>query len=135
MGDEHENRDVFDQSDELLLRLFQGWIPEERPDIEPTLYAEVLNEAIRYHQQEIEDAEEWIQEEERFLTQLQLIVQHDLNRGCQPDPACAEFLGVSMAEYQACRRKIAEAENMIHDCESLLLELYEDHPELIDFDD
>ena len=135
MDDERENRDVFDQSDELLFRLLQGWIPEEKPDLEPILYADVLNEVIHYHQQEIEDAEEWIQEEERFLTQMQLLVQHDLNRGYQPDPVCAEFLGVSMAEYRVCRKKIAEAENIIQDCEILLLELYEDHPELIDSDD
>ena len=125
------NRDIFDP-DGIFIGLLEGRIPSGISRMDPGMYAEMLIEAIRFHEDQMKEASE----EADFSAEIQEMI-YELIRD-DPDQLAGFWPDYQMdmerlpEDIAFSTEKMLVAKTMKEQCESELLRLLESHPELKD---
>ena len=112
--------------DELFMNLIAGRLPEKPPDLPPALYKEMLIDAILIHRARMQKEEEDLFNDEGFLNLLNQLVEDERL------DADTYLLDGLPEEIELHKRRISNARFLMEACESRILDLLEEHPELND---
>lgn len=123
MGNElHDGEDLF-------ARLVTGNFPDDLSGISPGTYKAALIDAIRVHEDEMRCASEDMPETELYLEYVQNIIR---NKGKESEEDIRALIRSLLDDIDSDREKIKSAEDLLKSCESRLLDLLEEYPELND---
>lgn len=113
--------------DELFNCLVTGNIPAELPAVPPEICKRVLIDAVRALETMELEAEDSRESTEYFTEWIRSCAR----AGDRPEEDAA-VLRLLLQEIESCEERAAGARDLMKSCESRLLDLLEEHPELKD---
>ena len=123
MGNElHDGEDLF-------ARLVTGNFPDDLSGISPRIYKAALIDAIKVLENEMRYVKSDMPETELYLEYVQNIIR---NKGKESEEDIRALIRSLLDDIDSDREKIKSAEDLLKSCESRLLDLLEEYPELND---
>ncbi len=116
-------------ADELFIQLICGRYPEMLSGVDPASFAEALINAIDYHEDQIKEARDEVEFYEYMLAEGQALIREGI-----VDPWNEEKMYIDLfhSEADSWLEKEQAAKSMKETCESMLINLLEEHPDLND---
>lgn len=114
-------------AEELFIQLICGRYPQMLSNVDPVSIAEALINAIDYHEDQIREAKDEVEFCEYMMAEEQAMIQGGIFDPWNEERMCFDLF---RSEADSWLEKEQTAKSMKETCESMLINLLEEHPDL-----